>query len=65
MKAHGFDSCDVLKIDVEGFEYPVLKPLLIKPSFGRAWCSSNTMNNEILATSVPSSGVKVIIYTAR
>ena len=22
----------------------------IKPSFGRAWCSSNTMNNEILAT---------------
>ena len=27
MKAHGFDRCDVLKIDVEGFEYRVLKPL--------------------------------------
>jgi FkbM family methyltransferase len=27
MKAQGFDSCDVLKIDVEGFEYRVLKPL--------------------------------------
>jgi FkbM family methyltransferase len=33
MKAHGFDSCDVLKIDVEGFEYRVLKPLFEQAVF--------------------------------
>lgn len=33
MKAHGFDSCDVLKIDVEGFEYRVLKPLFDQAEF--------------------------------
>ena len=33
MKTHGFDSCDVLKIDAEGFEYRVLKPLLEHATF--------------------------------
>ncbi len=28
MAAHGFGTCDVLKIDVEGFEYRVLAPLI-------------------------------------
>ncbi len=33
MKAHGFDSCDVLKVDTEGFEYRVLKPLFEQAMF--------------------------------
>ncbi|MGD1027188.1 FkbM family methyltransferase [Candidatus Binatus soli] len=33
MKAQGFDHCDVLKIDVEGFEYRVLKPLFEQAAF--------------------------------
>ena len=33
MMAHGFDSCDVIKIDVEGFEYRVLKPLFEQAAF--------------------------------
>ncbi|HVN63509.1 MAG TPA: FkbM family methyltransferase [Candidatus Binataceae bacterium] len=28
MAAHGFDRCDVLKVDVEGFEYRVIEPFL-------------------------------------
>jgi FkbM family methyltransferase len=33
MKANGLESCDVLKIDVEGFEYRVLKPLFEQAAF--------------------------------
>ncbi len=33
MKANGFDSCDLLKIDAEGFEYRVLKPLFEQAAF--------------------------------
>ena len=33
MKANGFDSCDVIKIDVEGFEFKVLKPFFDAAAF--------------------------------